>query len=435
MDFFLNLPAFVKVGLSFFGILIAYRFRLSLGLSILAFSIILTLWTGAGFDGFLYQYHSILLPENYVLLIVIVLLLFFTEALDKTNKMKRTIDALKSWLKSKKLLLVGFPALVGLLPMPGGALFSAPLVDVVDSEKKLKPELKVAINYWFRHIWEYWWPLYPGIILAIKYSTLPSGLFYLIQIPFTFASFAGGYYFIIHRFVPKTQRLKFGEINFKEISQALIPIAILVIVSLIGSFTLPGLGMSKTLANLVAMVIALVLGYFVIFFGKSEAVFQSLKMFKKNNTWEMIFIVLGIELFSTALKIPLGGNEAITLVTGMRDEFLRMGIPILLVIALIPFISAAVTGVAFGFVGASFPIVFALIGPNPHLNVLMATTTFAYGCGYVGMILSPVHSCFVVTNQYFKTSIFSAYKYIFLPMLVILFAGLLMSASYFFLVK
>jgi len=117
----------------------------------------------------------------------------------------------------------------------------------------------------------------------------------------------------------------------------------------------------------------------------------------------------------------------------MRDEFLRLGIPILLVIALIPFISGAVTGVAFGFVGASFPIVFAMIGPNPSTNVLMATTTFAFGFGYVGMILSPVHICFVVTNEYFKTKIFSAYKYILMPLLVVLLSGCAMSAFYYYL--
>jgi hypothetical protein len=40
--------------------------------------------------------------------------------------MERTIGALKEWLKSKRIIMAGLPALVGLLPMPAGALFSAP---------------------------------------------------------------------------------------------------------------------------------------------------------------------------------------------------------------------------------------------------------------------------------------------------------------------
>jgi uncharacterized protein len=431
MDFLLNAPAFAKIGLSFFGILAVYRFGISLGYSILLFAGILTLWTGTGLHGITYQALSLSNPENYSLLIVILLLLFFTDALNQTGKMKRTINALQEWLKNKKVLLVGFPALVGLLPMPGGALFSAPLVDAVDSEKELSPEHKVAINYWFRHLWEYWWPLYPGIILAIKYSGLPSGIFYLIQIPFTIAAFLGGYFFIIRIIKGKGEKFRPGKLDGRAAFVTLFPIGVLVAVSLLCSFLLPYTGISKTLSNLLGMIIGLTIGLIIIFWGHAYALKKSAGFFKKKNTIDMMLLVLGIQIFSAALTIPIGGE--ITLVTAMRDEFLRLGIPILLVIALIPFISGAVTGVAFGFVGASFPIVFAMIGPNPSTNVLMATTTFAFGFGYVGMILSPVHICFVVTNEYFKTKIFSAYKYILMPLLVVLLSGCAMSAFYYYL--
>jgi uncharacterized protein len=430
MEFLLHLPAYAKIGVTFTGILIVYRFGVSLGYSILIFALVLTFWTGTGLAGFEYQLQSLSFAENYFLLIVIILLLFFTEALTLTGKMKRTIDALQNWLKNKKLLLVGFPALIGLLPMPGGALFSAPLVDAIDSEKDLEPALKVAINYWFRHLWEYWWPLYPGIILAIKYSGLPSGLFYLIQIPFTVASFCGGYYFIIRKIKTTDGKFRPGTLDMNAAFVTLFPISVLVVISLLGSFFLPFAGISKTLSNLLGMILGLVVGLVIIFRNQKRAFFKSLAFFKKKSTADMMLLILGILVFSAALTIPLGGNA--TLVTQMRDEFLKLGIPILLVIALIPFISGAVTGVAFGFVGASFPIVFAMLGGDHSLNVLMAATTFAYGCGYVGMILSPVHICFVVSNEYFKTKIFAAYRYILKPVLVVLFTGFIMSACYYF---
>jgi uncharacterized protein len=349
--------------------------------------------------------------------------------------MKRTIAALETWLKSPRLLLAGFPALVGLLPMPGGALFSAPLVAAVDPHNSLKPAHKAAINYWFRHIWEYWWPLYPGIILAIKYSGLSSGLFFLIQMPFTLAAAAGGYVFIMRDVGRGTPRQAMGKLDIREAASTLWPIGVLVAVSLAGSFALPVMnahGMTKTLANIVGMLAGLVIGLVVIFWKNTGAIAPALPMFTKKNTWEMMFLVLGIQLFSGALTIPLPHGGAATLVMSMRDEFLRMGVPLLFIIALIPFISGAVTGVAFGFVGASFPIVFALLGPSPHVNVVLAATTFAYGCGYMGMILSPVHICFVVTNEYFKSGMFAAYRYIWKPVLVVLIAGCLMSASYYY---
>jgi len=116
---------------------------------------------------------------------------------------------------------------------------------------------------------------------------------------------------------------------------------------------------------MVGMVAGLVVGLVACVAGKPAALGRAATMFAKKNTWDMMLLVLGIQVFSAALTCPLNGGTHTTLVTGMRDEFLSMGIPMGLVIALIPFISGAVTGVAFGFVGASFPIVFALLGTSP----------------------------------------------------------------------
>jgi hypothetical protein len=241
-------PAFVKVGCSFLGMLVLYQFGMPLGFSILFWAGMLTLWTGAGLAGLHYQASSFLLPQNYLLIVAIFLLLFFTEALSATGKMKRTIDALTEWFTSKRLLLSGLPALVGLLPMPGGALFSAPLVASVDSEQDITPAHKAAINYWFRHIWEYWWPLYPGVLLSVKYSGLPLGVFFLVQMPFTLAAIMGGYFFIL-RGVKKeiNGRMRTARLDMRSAGSTLFPIGLLVVVSIAGSMLLPRLGMGRRL--------------------------------------------------------------------------------------------------------------------------------------------------------------------------------------------
>jgi hypothetical protein len=46
------------------------------------------------------------------------------------------------------------------------------------------------------------------------------------------------------------------------------------------------------------------------------------------------------------------------------------------------------------------------------------------------MMLSPLHACLVVTAEYFKTSIFGAYRYIIGPAFVILLTSILLSALY-----
>jgi uncharacterized protein len=428
----LGVPAFVKICISFVGMLLFYQCKLPLGFSILAGAMMLTAWSGTGMDGVAFQLESLCRPNNYLLLVAIFLLLFFTEALSVTGRMDRTMKALKDRFSSMKFLLGGMPALVGLLPMPGGALFSAPMVKSIDTGNELPSQHKAAINYWFRHVWEYWWPLYPGVLLAVKYAGIPAGVFYLIQMPFSIAALAGGYFFLLRNIRAKRSPVAAGaRLDRGAVARTLVPIGTIVCISMAGSMLLPRAGVSGDLSSLIPMIAGLCCALVIVFFRDAKAFPRTLGMLGEKSTWYMMALVLGIQMFSTILKCPLDGNAGHTLVYQMQSEFMRLGIPIILVMAAIPFISGAVTGVAFGFVGASFPIVFALLGHAPAFHVVVATTTFAYGCGYFGMILSPMHVCLVVTNEYFKIKLYSTYKYILLPAIIVFAMCLLCSGLYY----
>ncbi len=430
-EWLLSTPTYVKVGLSFLGILLSNGIGLPLGAAILLFSLVLSLWSGTGPDGLASQIMNLTKPDNYLLTVIVLLLLFFAEALNKSGRMARAIGVLKTWFSSKRLLLAGMPALIGLLPMPGGALFSAPLVGSADDREELDPRHKVAINYWFRHIWEYWWPLYPGVILAIRYSGLPLETFFLVQIPFTFVAIGGGYFFILRR-VKKGDHSDAGgkRLNAFEVLSSLGPLAALVFISLAGSVALPLVGISGTLASLLAMLAGLVTALAFIFAADRNAFVPSLSLFKQTSTWLLLLLVAAIQIFSGVLQHPLDGAGT-TLVSLMRDELTGSGVPLMTVIMVIPFISGLVTGVAFGFVGASFPIVFGLIGPAPGTAVIAATTACAYAFGYMGMMVSPLHVCFIVTGEYFKCSLYGSYRYIIGPIGVVLLASLLLSGLYY----
>lgn len=429
----LQFPAYGKIGISFAGILLLNRFGLPLGFSILLFAFVLSLWSGTGIPGLIMQIESFRKPENYLLPVVIVLLLFFTEGLNNTGRMEHTVSALKSWFKNKKMLWVGFPALIGLLPMPGGALFSAPLVESIDDAGELDPGFKTVINYWFRHIWEYWWPLYPGVILALRYTELPLITFFLIQFPLTVTSLLGGYFFILKKIKGEMyQYSEKGEHKPTVLLSTLGPIGVVVLVSLLGSAICQHVEWSGAFSSLLSMLIGLSIALILIFSGNQSAFTQSLQMFTKPGTWHMVVLIIGVLAFSSTIKSPLD-ESGITLVTLMRDEFLRKGIPVAVVVMLVPFISGVATGVAFGFVGASFPIVFALIGENPSLGITSATTVCAYAFGYMGMMLSPIHVCLIVTCEYFGSPLLKSYEYMVGPTLCIFFAALIFSGLYFIL--
>lgn len=402
-----------------------------LGWSILIFAVVLAVWSGLGIGGTVVLFGNFRLPENYLLPLAVLLLLFFTEVLTKTGRIEQTMAGLAVRLGNRRWFLAGMPALVGLLPMPGGAIFSAPLVAAADRDNTLEDCQKAALNYWFRHVWEYWWPLYPGVILAVRYSGVPLWHYFLLMIPLTGAALLGGYVFILRSIHGGGVR---GENEGKEETlpplPALGPIAVLVGISVLGSFVLPGWGMGGTAASLTAMLIGLAAAVPYAFVGATGTLKDSLQIFQRETTWSMVVLVIAIQIFSFVLSTPLPGSGQ-TLIAVMRDEFITTGVPLVLIVMLIPFISGMVTGVAFGFVGASFPIIFALLGPAPPPAVVSATTVLAYAFGYIGMMFSPVHVCYVVTCQYFNTALWRVYPYLLGPAgMVLLWSLILAAVSY-----
>jgi uncharacterized protein len=430
-EWLLGLPASVKIGTAFIGILAVNGVGLTLGLSILLFSIVLSVWSGTGMSGLEFQIASFALPENYMLPVVVAFLLLFVEALQKTGRIERTVKALQGMFQDKRALFAGLPALIGMLPMPGGALFSAPLVASVDDENNLFAPEKAAINYWFRHIWEYWWPMYPGVILAVKYSGLSFTKFMALQLPFTVASLAGGYLFLL-----RNGKIAGGSIHSTlhpkkgDIFSGLGPILFLVGTTMIGTSALSVVVVSKTAASLLAMIAGLGLSISIVLRGDKRAFVQSFSIFKRRNLWLMLLLVVGVQAFSNVLKCPLDAGQN-TMIVIMRNEFVKAGIPVVLIIMLMPFLSGLATGLSFGFVGASFPIVFALIGDHPAPGVIAAVTSLAYSSGYLGMMFSPLHVCFVVTCEYYSTRMAKVYRYLAGPSWVVLITALFLSAFYY----
>ena len=91
-------------------------------------------------------------------------------------------------------------------------------------------------------------------------------------------------------------------------------------------------------------------------------------------------------------------------VVDIRTELMTYRIPMLLVIVIMPFLSGLITGIGIGFVGTSFPLVIPLFPPTPLFNFL-SYAALAYVFGFMGMMLSPVHLCFLVTKDYFKAGL------------------------------
>jgi len=59
----------------------------------------------------------------------------------------------------------------------------------------LSPERRTFINYWFRHVWEYVIPTYPGFILATSLAGVSVRKFGWVNLPLTGVAIASGIVF------------------------------------------------------------------------------------------------------------------------------------------------------------------------------------------------------------------------------------------------
>ncbi len=413
-----TIPAIIKV-LSVFGlILVLNRLKVALSIALLGGSLILGLWMKLGPGRLLESTFDSLVDLQTISLILIVgIILLMSQLMKESGHLDRIVTTFSALSRDPRVAGSVMPALIGLLPMPGGALFSAPMVDTALCRNEMSGEEKTAVNYWFRHIWEYWWPLYPGVVLAVALLKVEAWRFMAIMIPMTLVSVFAGAFFIL-RPLGQTPGRRGGAFSSRDIRGFLweiMPILIVVgVILALGGLTglLKMMGIHIKIPGSVSILPGLAAATIWICFVNRIKMKKVFHAATSKGLLPMLILVASIMVF----KGIMNDSEA---VIQIRNELMTYGIPIIIVILLMPFLSGLITGIAIGFVGTSFPLIIPMF-PTTDLFTYLSWAALAYTFGYMGMMLSPVHLCFLVTKDYFKASLARSYQYLFLPVLAVM---------------
>ena len=347
--------------------------------------------------------------ETLSLLLLVILIVFFGNLLRLIENLRDLTKALENLVRNTKVVLMLLPAVIGFLPMPGGALLSAPMVEEVGTRKGLSPEIKTSMNYWFRHVWEYCFPLYPGIILAA--ALLGVGLWRIVavQIVLTFAMIILGL-----TFCTRKVKLQGNDTGFEHelknpfllLVKSIWPVMLVVMVNLFFKIDL---------------VIALSFVIAILILSRKVKSKDILKVLRQTVTFDVVALILGIMIFKDILKAS-GAVEV------MPEQMMLWGIPKAAVAGIIPLAVGVLTGVTTAFVGVSYPILLPFLIPD---QVDWGLVMLLYACGFMGVMLSPVHFCLILTKDYFRADLLKIYKLILPPaLLLILFALLLVILGY-----
>jgi integral membrane protein (TIGR00529 family) len=313
----------------------------------------------------------------------LILILSLIRAFERVLREKEAIPLMMTFirrkLRNRKVVTASMPLIIGLLPSIGGAYFSAPFVNEATQTTKLAAEEKGFINYWMRHPWEYVLPLYPGIILASSLSGIE--LYKLILANLVYALFM-----ILTGFILGMKKIK-GSIKKEE----------KVAKGDILSF-LPIIGLLFLVIILrIELHYALILVLFILFIFYKYNFKIILSYLRYAFSLPLIILILAIMLFKSTIESS-GAIENIT-------EFLiKMKSPVLPFFFFLPFVVGLLTGLTIGFVGITFPLLLSI------KEITVTAISFAFAAGYLGVLLSPVHACLLLTKEYFGANLLGIYK-------------------------
>jgi len=155
-------------------IVIAATKHVHLGLAAAIGGILIALWQGMTTEGIVKAALGELTNPDLILLVVLLAgIMVFSAAMKASGAMEVFSNTIAAAMPSRRIALGVVPLLIGTLPMPGGAIISAPLVGALNDDDARGPEALSAVNYWFRHILELAWPLFPAFILTSALTKLP----------------------------------------------------------------------------------------------------------------------------------------------------------------------------------------------------------------------------------------------------------------------
>ncbi len=407
---FVDPLAAVIASFCFLGVMLYKRVNLGITLNATALFLALLAVNWQEIPTVIYETSADLLTISVVLATFGIMLL--SQLYKETGVINRLSESLSRIIRNSKVVISVLPAIIGFLPVAGGALMSAPLVDSEAEKLKLKPEKKAYANLWFRHTI---FPVYPISQLLIATAALTEttmSLIILRQIPVVIVMIIVGYVVSFRRVSNPKNKDKPNTKNslnldlqdfFIAFSPILATIVVVIGLGLVGS------GLSEQGFD---VLIAILLGLVLLIIISKLSLQVFVKPFRSWGIYGITFAAYGAFLLRNTM-VAAGISEIFkTLAT-------NGSVDIILLLTVVPSILGTLTGSPLAGVSISVSI---LAGT---LTFMPETAALLYMSAYLGYVIAPTHLCFTFTADYFRCSLGKVYKYV-IPSFLISFATALL---------
>ncbi|MEA1981736.1 MAG: DUF401 family protein [candidate division Zixibacteria bacterium] len=400
--------AALKLLFIFILIMLAIRKKISVGITLTGAGLIMAVLFQISFKSLMIGYYDLIKSHTFITLTLVVIFITYMGSLLKElgflEKLSTAVQGLPGGNKTAVALL---PPMIGMMPMPGGSLLSAPLVDNVLKKGNYTPEHKLLANYWFRHVAEFFWPLYSGMILTEAITGLPMYKVSLMQFPLSVSMAIIGYYFFIRKIKNNNSNNSnnFSLLTsiwnmFKSVWAILLAISLYAILKV-------DLSISVLIAIILLMLIAR---------PSKEAIIISLK---KSLSLKLIMLLFGVLSFQMIIEL----SRAVEFIPALATTY---NLPEIIIVFLVTFTIGILTGMVSAYVGLGYAILAGFLY-QPELN--SGLIMIAYMSGFVGVMLSPSHLCLILTNEYFGSDLMKVFRRLVPIVSLLIIAGLILYFS------
>lgn len=362
------------------GILISKK--VEFGIAMISATAILLLFVNPTAEGVGWL-RDILLERETVNLVGIILLIGFMGFLYRDSRqIHRIIEELRNAVPDSRAVVAAIPAIFGLMPIPGGALVSAPMIDEEGNRLGMNGVDKAFVNWWFRHMWFSIYPLEVGLIFAATLTGVNLYMIALFNIPVFMVHLVVGIHFGLRGIKREEHPRKTADIT--NIIYDFLPIILALSLNIL--FSIP-------------LMISLTIGVLLLLYQNREryGFDEAGRVLMEGISRNLLLAAVGIMLFKGTIE----RSEALLPLI----DILQGRVPLLLVVILGAFAMGLLLGHLPAAVGVGLPVLLPLL---PVVNVQTVAMVFLFIL--LGYVISPIHLCIVLTLEYFKADMRRFYR-------------------------
>jgi len=381
-------------------VVLMYR-RAGLGVSLTAAAFLMSLLS-LGIDGT----ATVLLetcidPVTLTLVFASFFVMLLSQLYKETGLVNVLTRSLGAFIKNPKVTVSLLPAVIGLLPVAGGALMSAPMVEAEANKLGLDESKKTFINIWFRHAIL---PVYPvSQFLILTAALTGTGIDALIvrQTLVVAVMIVVGYFIGLRKTRNienvDSERESNLKANLKGLAYSFSPLIVTIVLA-------AALNVNIAIATVVGAVTLLALT------RTKAATLQ--KVLKNRAVWEVTLAAFAALLLKN-VTLASGASEI------LGSALANTSLNDITVLSVVPAALGFLLGSPSGAVALSVPILAETVTFIPKNSSLL------YISAYLGYLGAPTHLCLVFTAQYFRSAITKSYKYLIPSILISVIAALI----------